>query len=115
MIQNGTHPSPPIDPLVPALDKLQLELDEIKSGFNARVRTLGAQIHDVLVSPSPPGDLVPEEAEDEVNILPIDPVDTSPVGEHDEAVDISNIILGKSKEQVEEAMSIAQEPLHEEL
>ncbi|KAF9077987.1 hypothetical protein BDP27DRAFT_1310540 [Rhodocollybia butyracea] len=115
MIQNGSHPSPPIDPLVPALDKLQLELDEIKSGFNARVRTLGTQIHDVLVLPSLPEEHAPEEAEDEVSILPIDPVETSPVGKHDEAVDMSNIILGKSKEQVEEAMSIAQEPLREEL
>ncbi|KAJ4470144.1 hypothetical protein J3R30DRAFT_3711968 [Lentinula aciculospora] len=119
MIQNGTHPSPPIDPLVPALDKLQLELEDLKNGFDARVRTLNTQIHLMLSPPEKEEqkDVSFEEPEEEqVSILPIHPVptSTSTIAEEQE-FDPVNIILGKSKEQVEEALSIAQESVHEEL
>ncbi|KAJ3777646.1 hypothetical protein FB446DRAFT_716417 [Lentinula raphanica] len=119
MIQNGTHPSPPIDPLVPALDKLQMELEDVKAGFDSRIRTLSTQIHSVLSPPEKEDvadsfvDPVTSE-EEEVSILPIDPVPTSPVGEEQDGFDPSSVIVGKSKEQVEEAMSIAQEFVHEE-
>ncbi|KAF5384624.1 hypothetical protein D9757_007510 [Collybiopsis confluens] len=119
IIQNGTHPSPPIDPLVPALDKLQMDLGDIQNGFNSRIRALGLQIHDIL-APRPAeqkrtGDVpVTEEDESEqVSILPLDPSSTAPADQQD--FDASNIIIGKSKEQMEEALSIAQEPVHEEL
>ncbi|KAJ3758909.1 hypothetical protein EV360DRAFT_42962 [Lentinula raphanica] len=119
MIQNGTHPSPPIDPLVPALDKLQMELEDVKAGFDSRIRTLSTQIHSVLSPPEKEDvadssvDPVTSE-EEKVSILPIDPVPTSPVGEEQDGFDPSSVIVGKSKEQVEEAMSIAQEFVHEE-
>ena len=29
LIQNGSHPSPPIDPVIPALDKFQKDLEDI--------------------------------------------------------------------------------------
>ncbi|KAJ3995471.1 hypothetical protein F5050DRAFT_1767118 [Lentinula boryana] len=124
MIQNGTHSSPPIDPLVPALDKLQMELEDVKTRFDARIRTLSTQVHQLL---SPPEKEEQEGAtgfssaepvsgeEEQVSILPIDPVSTSSVGVEQAVLDASNIILGKSKEQVEEAISIAQDSVHEEL
>lgn len=122
MIQNGTHPSPPIDPLVPALDKLQLELEDAKNGFDTRVRTLSAQIHHVLSPPQKEeheGEASSEEPVsgegEEFSILPIDPVPTSPVMDGEEELESTNIIIGKSKEQVEEAIRIAQESVHEEL
>lgn len=119
MIQNGSHPSPPIDPLVPALDKLQRDLEDVASGFKIQVRTYGVQINDILAPPQNPVEETGEESvsaeEEQVSILPIDPVQTSPVEEEQGAFDASKIILGKSPEQVEEAMSIAQELLHEEL
>jgi len=119
MIQNGSHPSPPIDPLVPALDKLQRDLEDVASGFKMQVRTYGVQINDILAPPQNPVEETGEESasaeEEQVSILPIDPVQTSPVEEEQGAFDASKIILGKSPEQVEEAMSIAQELLHEEL
>ncbi|KAJ3809695.1 hypothetical protein F5876DRAFT_43345 [Lentinula aff. lateritia] len=122
MIQNGTHPSPPIDPLVPALDKLQLELDDAKNGFDTRVRTLSAQIHHILSPPQKEeqeGEASSEEPVsgegEKFSILPIDPVPTSPVMDGQEEFEEANIIIGKSKEQVEEAIRIAQESVHEEL
>ncbi|KAJ3890854.1 hypothetical protein GG344DRAFT_48605 [Lentinula edodes] len=122
MIQNGTHPSPPIDPLVPALDKLQLELEDAKNGFDTRVRTLSAQIHLVLSPPQKEEQQGEASSEEPVSgegekfsILPIDPVPTSPVMDEQEELEATNIIIGKSKEQVEEAIRIAQESVHEEL
>ncbi|KAJ3874263.1 hypothetical protein F5051DRAFT_505987 [Lentinula edodes] len=122
MIQNGTHPSPPIDPLVPALDKLQLELEDAKNGFDTRVRTLSAQIHLVLSPPQKEEQQGEASSEEPVSgegekfsILPIDPVPTSPVMDEQEELEVTNIIIGKSKEQVEEAIRIAQESVHEEL
>ncbi|KAJ3745783.1 hypothetical protein DFH05DRAFT_1051892 [Lentinula detonsa] len=122
MIQNGTHSFPPIDPLVPALDKLQMELEDVKAGFDARIRSLSTQVHQLLSPPEKEeqegvtGSSSAEPAsgeEEQVSILPIDPVPTSSVEQP--VLDGANIILGKSKEQVEEAMSIAQDSVHEEL
>ncbi|KIK61977.1 hypothetical protein GYMLUDRAFT_84649 [Collybiopsis luxurians FD-317 M1] len=119
-IQNGSHPSPPIDPLVPALDKLQLELQEVQSGFNSRIRSLGLQIHEIL-APKPVQETgeVPvagdESEEEQVSILPLDPSPSAPVERNEGEFDASNVIIRKSKEQVEEAMSNAQEHIHEEL
>lgn len=85
MIQNGTHPSPPIDPVVPALDKLQEEMNEIVAGWQTRVRSLNSRaLHEIFVEA--------EEPEPEVSILPVDP---GPVA-GEEGFDASNVIIGKS-------------------
>ena len=39
-IQDGTHPSPPINPVGPAIKELQDEVEDVIHGFNARLRTI---------------------------------------------------------------------------
>ena len=39
-IQNGTHPSPPINPVATALNDLQSELEDIVVGFETRLRRI---------------------------------------------------------------------------
>jgi hypothetical protein len=39
-IQNGSHPSPPIDPIPDALYELQLELQDVIAGFETRLRRI---------------------------------------------------------------------------
>ncbi|KZT21195.1 hypothetical protein NEOLEDRAFT_1074005 [Neolentinus lepideus HHB14362 ss-1] len=40
MIQNGSHPSPPINPVLGALDDLEAEIEDIVTGFQTRMRGL---------------------------------------------------------------------------
>lgn len=72
------------------------------------MRTFGVQINDILAAPQKTVEEPVSEEEEQVSILPIDPVEDEQV-----VLDTSKIILGKSQEQVEEAMSIALS--HEEL
>ncbi|KAF5353095.1 hypothetical protein D9758_008728 [Tetrapyrgos nigripes] len=78
LVQNGSHAHPPIDPLIPALDTLQVELEDVKGGFDARVRALGVTIREVLFGPdeeeTPSVQPVDEpiEGEEKVVIMPID-------------------------------------------
>lgn len=78
-----------------------------------QVRTLGVQLNDILAASQKPVEETEEEPtseeEEQVSILPVDPVPTSPVEEEQGTFDANKIILGKSPEQVEQAMSIAQE------
>ncbi|KAK7466307.1 hypothetical protein VKT23_005034 [Stygiomarasmius scandens] len=127
LIQNGSHANPPVDPLIPALDKLQVELEDIVNGFEARIRILGTKIREALfgleADVGTAGTSQPKEENEQVSILPIDPVPSVPSSPGDTDTDkttefdASNVILGKSKEQVEEALKgVTVEPrVHEEL
>ncbi|KAJ7574381.1 hypothetical protein C8J56DRAFT_979495 [Mycena floridula] len=98
LLQNGTHPSPPADPVISALDKLQLELNDIIAGFNSKVRTINEKAFaQVFVSPEP-----------QVSILPV--VEVKEKGE----VDPEQVVIGKSKVQVEAALKDIP-VVHEEL
>lgn len=136
-LQNGTHPSPPEDPIVSALDEMQVEAQDVVRGFVTRLNVImgkGREIFGTVPSPTPETanepaggngheeqkqntevtEEAPEEEEKWVSILPI-PTDTSaPV---DEAVDPAQVFIGKSKEQILEALGKAEqgEHLHEEL
>jgi len=106
MIQNGTHASPPINPILPAINDLRAEVEDIVIGFETRLRrikrngdrTFGGVSTDDTEEPE--ADEVGEE-EPEVSILPINP--------DDEVVDtaIPPIVIGKSQEQVLEALGNA--------
>lgn len=39
-IQQGTHPSPPINPITPLLEALEKELTELVDGFDLKMRSL---------------------------------------------------------------------------
>ncbi|THU92963.1 hypothetical protein K435DRAFT_725740 [Dendrothele bispora CBS 962.96] len=130
LVQNGSHANPPIDPLIPALDNLQTELEDVISGFEHSIRVLGMKIREVLFGPEEDNEPVidvseptqPEE-EEMFSILPIDPSPSAPSSPDKEGTeettefDASQVILGKGKEQVEEALkSVSVEtPAHEEL
>lgn len=105
LIQNGSHPSPPIDPLPPALDTLQDELNEVIEGWETSVRSInGRALNEVFVEQ-------PEAAEPDVSILPIQPeLGSGAQGEFD----ASQVVIGKSSAQIEEALKDIP-VVHEEL
>lgn len=127
-LQNGTHVDPVEDPVIPALDKLQVELGDVIGGFAIRARNLHQKAvleifalptvesetddSEINILPNFWGDA--EVAEPEVSILPVDP--PKHVGTEEE-VDVSNVILSKDASQIEETLKNVpvEPPRHEEL
>jgi len=99
-LQNGTHVDPVEDPVVPSLDKLQAELQDVISGFSARARTLNHKALQELFA-------VPETetatSDPEVSILPIETEDQSKAGSEGE-FDGSQILVGKDAAQIEQVL-----------
>lgn len=103
-IQNGTHPSPPINPVVSALNDLQSELEDIVVGFETRLRRIKREgerafVHDETVEKL---EMQLEENHDttqpEVSILPIaDPDFERPV---DVEAEIPHILMGRDREEI---------------
>jgi len=111
-IQNGSHPSPPIDPIPSAVHDLEVELQDVVTGFETRFRRIkrnGFRTFDSLS-----GDTMDEEENEqvfelhqppEVSILPI------PVDESSRATPILGSefpVVGRGKEEVEEAFARAE-------
>lgn len=106
MIQNGTHTSPPINPIIPAIADLRSEVEDIVIGFETRLRRIkrnGDRVFGGLSmdnNEKREGDELGDE-KPEVSILPINP--------DDELIDevIPPVVIGKSQEQVLEALGNA--------
>jgi hypothetical protein len=105
MIQNGSHPTAPPNPVLYALSDLQTEVQEIVAGFQTRLQKLlrdgqhafgGAVTNDDFFRPAEPG----------VSILPIYD------GDQPNAEAENNgppIVIGRSKQEVLEALGRAEE------
>ncbi|KAJ6616961.1 hypothetical protein B0H10DRAFT_2218947 [Mycena sp. CBHHK59/15] len=104
-IQAGTHTSPPVDPFVPRIEKMNAEIAEMVQGYVGRLAKLkqqaGALFAGVAASPPPPPPTEADAADPQVSILPVDAVPGTP---KDEDFDAAQVVIGKSKKQVEEAL-----------
>ena len=92
-VQDGSHPSPPINPIIPVLEELQTEVEDAISGFNARLRKIkrtGARAFGTTE------DAV-EEGDDTVSILPID--EPEPTAD----AEVPPVTVGRGKAEVEAA------------
>ncbi|KAI0316770.1 hypothetical protein OF83DRAFT_1125077 [Amylostereum chailletii] len=106
-MQNGTHPSPPANPVLSALEELESEVEDVVMGFQTRLRRIrrsGERIFGVL-PPETEEDQEIEAADPEVSILPI--VDDEG---HPAAPEAANpgLLVGRSKEEVEQAFARAE-------
>jgi hypothetical protein len=106
MIQNGTHAFPPINPVTPAINDLRAEVEDVVIGFETRLRRIkrnGDRIFGGISPDETEGNKDDEmsDEEPEATILPVDP--------DEELIDevIPPIIIGKSQEQVLEALENA--------
>ncbi|KAJ7780223.1 hypothetical protein DFH07DRAFT_936133 [Mycena maculata] len=123
-IQAGTHAHPPVDPFVPRFAKMQEELAAIVNVFIARIDTLKRQAQAAFApaedappvdseGASPPADSDPEEPT--VSILPIDTDADLPPPKAGDNIDPGQVVIGKSPQQVLEALRKVETPSHEEL
>jgi hypothetical protein len=108
-IQNGSHPSPPIDPIPSVMHDLQLELQDVIAGFETRFRRIkrnGFRTFDSLS-----GDTMDEEENEhvseshqppEVSILPIPEDESNPI------LGSEFPVVGRGKAEVEEAFARAE-------
>lgn len=115
-IQNGSHPSPPIDPVPDAIHEFHLEVEEIIIGFETRLShiqrnglsALGSSLSDRDGDEDVEKDAGFPQTPAEVSILPI-PTDDSnsafPISENDFPV------VGRGKVEVEEALGRAESVL----
>ncbi len=98
-IQDGTHPSPPINPVGPAIKELQDEVEDVIHGFNARLRTIKRSGARVFGTPE-------EEAEDEEGSVSILPIEEPEQTESPADVGVpEGIMIGRGKEEVEAALN----------
>lgn len=101
-IQNGTHSSPPINPIPSALGEIESQVKIVVNDFETRLRQLK---HDGGLAFS---EHVTDEdktvSAPQVSVLPV-PDDE--IERHDGTGDIPPVIIGRSKEQVVDALSRA--------
>ncbi|KIP02740.1 hypothetical protein PHLGIDRAFT_32086 [Phlebiopsis gigantea 11061_1 CR5-6] len=107
-VQNGSHPSPPVNPVLVALEDLQNEVQDVVVGFETRLRRIkrngqrafGGSV-DELDSP--------EEPEDEtVSILPIED-DTHKRMQDGESPAAPPVVIGRNPDEILSALDRAAE------
>ncbi|KAH9943820.1 hypothetical protein B0H21DRAFT_747720 [Amylocystis lapponica] len=107
-IQNGSHPSPPTNPVLPAITDLQSEVQDIVVGFETRLRrvkrngerSFSGDGHEAATElDDAPGD-------ETVSILPIE--DDSAVRSPADLY-VPPVVIGRSKEEVMDALNRAVE------
>jgi len=108
-IQAGTHAHPPVDPFVPRLQAEQAKLAALVEDFIARIQALRQQASAAFAGVQPGEETGEEEP---IVILPVDP--PAPT---DGAVDSDTVIIGKSKDQIQNALKDVpvEVPVHNEL
>lgn len=105
-IQRGTHPSPPINPILPVLEDLESEVQDIVTGFETRLRRLKRDGERNLGQVDVAADESVSASEPTVSILPV-PEDE--IRRHGAKDDIPPVIVGRTKEEVVEALGRAEE------
>ncbi|THH27750.1 hypothetical protein EUX98_g6442 [Antrodiella citrinella] len=113
-IQNGSHPSPPINPVLPALADLQAEVQDVVVGFETRLRRVkrngdrafGAIPGDEDVNDGEESDTPADET---VSILPIEQDEKKEPVPAQSPLDVHQVIIGRSKEEVVAALNRAAE------
>ncbi|OCH96334.1 hypothetical protein OBBRIDRAFT_234001 [Obba rivulosa] len=100
-IQNGSHPSPPINPVITAMSELQSEVEDVVLGFQTRLRRIRRNGERAFNGQEVEPDFANSVDDDTVSILPIeDEDDQTPADVH-----IPPVVIGRSKEEVVDALN----------
>ncbi|EKM50511.1 uncharacterized protein PHACADRAFT_263840 [Phanerochaete carnosa HHB-10118-sp] len=109
-VQNGSHPSPPINPVLVAIEDLQNEVEDVVVGFETRLRRIKRSGERAFGG-------APEESESEVrddhddetvSILPIEDESYKRM-EDEEPVAAPPVVIGRGAEEVMSALDRAAE------
>ncbi|KAH9857245.1 hypothetical protein C2E23DRAFT_807141 [Lenzites betulinus] len=109
-IQDGSHPSPPINPVLTSLADLQNEVEDVVSGFETRLRRLtrtGVRAFGAAQDTSDDSEAQepPVSGDETVSILPIE---ESALPEHTQSPADARpppVVIGRGKEEVEAALN----------
>ncbi|KAI0358010.1 hypothetical protein OH77DRAFT_1421272 [Trametes cingulata] len=105
-VQDGTHPSPPINPVLPAIQEIQNEVEDVVAGFQTRLRRINRNGARAFGTPEEASDEEsPETGDETVSILPIE---ESALPEHTQSpadVEVPPVVIGRGKEEVEAALN----------
>ncbi|KAI0653160.1 hypothetical protein C8Q70DRAFT_1038131 [Cubamyces menziesii] len=105
-VQDGTHPSPPINPVLPAIADLQNEVEDVVAGFQTRLRRINRNGARAFGTPEEASDEAePVSGDETVSILPIE---ESALPEHTQSpadVNVPPVVIGRGKEEVEAALN----------
>ena len=120
-IQNGSHPSPPINPVLDVMEDLQEEVNDITVGFETRLRrikregdrafamNIAKDIDNILAEGQDEPLETVESSEPLASILPVpEPDDSLGRSEEDVLREVSDSVLGRSKDEVVEAFGRAE-------
>lgn len=107
-VQNGSHPSPPINPVQAAIQELEYEVQDVVVGFETRLRRIKRNGERAFGGVA--GDIdIEEQPEDEtVSILPIEDDAHKPLVEG-ESPAIPPVVIGRKPEEIISALSRAAE------
>ena len=106
MLTNGTHEEPYPNPVVDTLEDLQSEVRDITVGFETRMRRIKREGDRTFSG----GQNEEESAsEPEVSVLPIESKEDAVLQE------VADAILGRSEDEIVEALGRAERYSHEEL
>ncbi|KAH7910299.1 hypothetical protein BJ138DRAFT_1009137 [Hygrophoropsis aurantiaca] len=100
-IQNGTHPSGSTNPLIPIIEDLELEVQDVVIGFETRLRRIKRDGERAFNSPQKEEDKASAtDPEPGVSILPVPNTDIrEETGSY-----VPPVVIGRSKEEVLEAL-----------
>ncbi|KAF7796835.1 hypothetical protein EIP86_008019 [Pleurotus ostreatoroseus] len=102
-IQDGTHPSPPINPVLPALEDLQNEVQDVIVGFETRLRRIKRNGERAFGAALDDNDAPSDET---VSILPIEDDAHRDASEGDSPA-VPPVVIGRSKDEILSALDRA--------
>lgn len=112
-LQNGSHPSSPINPILPVLADLQAEVQDVVVGFETRLRRVkrnGDRAFGAVQGSDVTEDEESDMSRDEtVSILPIEEAEKDEPLSGQSPPDIHQVVIGRSKEEVVAALNRAAE------
>ncbi|TCD71787.1 hypothetical protein EIP91_003130 [Steccherinum ochraceum] len=113
-IQDGSHSSPPINPVLPALADLQAEVQDVVVGFETRLRRVKRNGDRAFGAEDGSNENLDDEetdapADETVSILPIEQDEKKDPASGQSPPDIPQVVIGRSKEEVVAALNRAAE------
>ncbi|KAI0675681.1 hypothetical protein C8Q78DRAFT_1005911 [Trametes maxima] len=105
-VQDGSHPSPPINPVLPAIEDLQNEVEDVVGGFQTRLRGINRKGARAFEAPQEPSEEeTPVSGDETVSILPIEESGLPAHTETPADVDVPPVVIGRGKAEVEAALN----------
>jgi hypothetical protein len=106
-VQNGSHPSPPINPVLPAIEDLQNEVQDVVVGFETRLRRI-KRTGERAFGSAPESEARDDPDDETVSVLPIEDESRKRVDDGESPV-APPVVIGRGAEEILSALDRAAE------